>query len=195
MLIGLQVLAFGAGLLGLAWALRRADAWTSRAAGLGGLVALALGAYLAVPAAAPIEPVRPVAPREVAAVPEPPGVMARPIPAGSGTTAARAELDGRAATVRLSPARFERGVRNRVEIELVGDAPTDPPRYEFSMVGHLMPEDAGIAVPSGPGRYEIPPAIRFDMVGDWRLDLNVGGDRLTYWLYVDADGAIAFVPP
>lgn len=39
------------------------------------------------------------------------------------------------------------------------------------------------------------PAARFDMVGDWRLDLDLDGRKVTYWLTVDQEGRIAFAEP
>jgi len=95
--------------------------------------------------------------------------------------------------VRIQPARYQLGQTNAVQVEVAGAQPTAV-RFSFTMASHQMPPDAGQANPLGNGRYEIPAAPRFDMAGDWRLDLDVDGRIATYWLTVSpSDGAITFV--
>jgi mono/diheme cytochrome c family protein len=124
---------------------------------------------------------------------DPPRALARPLAADPGATAAVADLGGRTATVRIQPARYQLGQTNAVQVEVAGAQPTAV-RFSFTMASHQMPPDAGQANPLGNGRYEIPAAPRFDMAGDWRLDLDVDGRIATYWLTVSpSDGAITFV--
>lgn len=140
------------------------------------------------------EAVGPVGPPSAArSADDPQRALARPLAADPGTTAAAADLGGRTATVRIQPARYQLGQPNAVQIEVAGAPPTAV-TYSFTMASHQMPPDAGQANPLGNGRYEIPAAPRFDMAGDWRLDLDVDGRVATYWLTVSpSDGAIQFV--
>jgi mono/diheme cytochrome c family protein/uncharacterized membrane protein len=128
-----------------------------------------------------------------------PRALARPIEAGAEATAARAEVDGRQATVRVAPPRYVRGQPSAVEVSLgQGGEATDGARisYRFTMAGHQMPPDEGTAQPLGGGRYRIPPAERFDMGGDWRLDLELDGRTATYWLVASPGGEeVRFVEP
>lgn len=135
-----------------------------------------------------------------AASPSPaPRALARPIAAGADATAARAQVDDRELTVQVTPARYTRGQPSVVDLTIDGpNRPAAPGavRYRFTMVGHEMPRDEGEAEPLGAGRYRIPPAERFDMGGDWRLDLEIGGRTATYWLEASPGGAeVRFVEP
>jgi mono/diheme cytochrome c family protein len=122
--------------------------------------------------------------------------LAHPIAAGANATAAQADVDGRPVTVQISPARFTRGQPNTIDVSLPADAPPSSLKYRLSMADHEMPPDQGAAQPLGGGRYRIPPDERFDMGGDWRLDLDVDGRTATYWLAVSPGGAeVKFVEP
>ena len=124
--------------------------------------------------------------------------LAHPLASDRDATAAQADIGDRQATVRIAPARYVRGQPSAVDVSLGqgGDAGSPPVRYSFTMAGHQMPPDEGTAQPLGDGRYRIPPAERFDMGGDWRLDLDVGGRTATYWLSVGPGGdQVTFVEP
>lgn len=113
-------------------------------------------------------------------------ILARPVPASVGVTAASAVVAGTTVTVRVSPDRYARGLQQQVEVERASPRAGEV-RYRFTMAGHEMPVDEGV--------LPVRPAARFDMVGDWRLDLDLDGRTVTYWLTVDQEGRIAFAEP
>jgi mono/diheme cytochrome c family protein len=120
--------------------------------------------------------------------------LAQPAAAAPGTTAAAARVGDQTVTARIAPDRYRRGAANTISVETAPARP-GPLRYRLAMVGHEMAPDQGEARPLGDGRYELPAAPRFDMAGDWRLDLDVDDRTATYWLTVDREGTIAFQEP